>query len=96
MIQALQDETTQGYCSARKIQWMTIAECAPWWGGFYERLIRSPKTSMWKIIGKAAVPLEELRTIVTEVEGTLNNRPLTYVHAEPDERLPITPADVIG
>lgn len=51
---------------------------------------------MRKIIGRATIPLEELRTIVTEVEGALNNRPLTYVHAEPNEPLPITPADVIG
>lgn len=42
------------------------------------------------------ITVEELRTVITEVEGVLNNRPLTYVYGEPGEPMPITPADIIG
>ncbi|KAH9359710.1 hypothetical protein HPB48_021176 [Haemaphysalis longicornis] len=38
---------------------------------------------------------EQLRTIVVETKGVLNNRPLTYVYDDPNKSLPITPADVI-
>ncbi|KAH9379108.1 hypothetical protein HPB48_011910 [Haemaphysalis longicornis] len=39
---------------------------------------------------------EQIRTIVVEAERVLNNRSLTYVYDDPNEPLPITPADVIG
>lgn len=96
MLDAIGHERVKDYCSVRQLQWKTIAECAPWWGGFYERLIRSLKTSMRKIISRKTTSVEELRTIVAEVEGALNNRPLTYVYGEPNEPMPITPADIIG
>lgn len=96
MLKTIEHEVVKDYCSGYQIQWKTIAECAPWWGGFYERLIRSLKTSMRKIISKRTASVEELRTIVAEVEGALNNRPLTYVYGEPNEPMPLTPADIIG
>lgn len=82
--------------STHKVNWKAIEECAPWWGGFYERIIRSMKTSMRKVIAKRITSPGELQTVLTEVEGALNNRPLTYVYGEPDEPLPLTPADIIG
>lgn len=93
---SIQRENLDDYCSSRSIKWKLIAEGAPWWGGFYERLIRSLKTSMRKIIARMTITAEELRTVVTEVEGALNNRPLTYVYGEPGEPMPITPADIVG
>lgn len=51
---------------------------------------------MRKIISKQTTSVEELRTVVAEVEGALNNRPLTYVYGEPNEPMPLTPADIIG
>lgn len=92
----MKDERVQQYTSNLKIKWKFIVELAPWWGGFYERLIRSFKTSMAKTIGARLLDEEELRTVVVEAEGVLNNRPLTYVYDDPNEPQPITPADVIG
>lgn len=95
-VEASMNDPLSSYSSMHKIKWKAIAECAPWWGGFYERLIRSMKTSIRKVIAKRITSLEELRTVVAEVEGALNNRPLTYVYGEPDEPLPLTPAGIIG
>ena len=39
------------------------------------------KSCLKKIMGKALLTFEELRTVVYEIECTLNSRPLTYVDA---------------
>ena len=52
---------------------------APWWGGFFERLVKSTKRCLKKSLGTARVTYEELLTIIVETEGILNSRPLTYV-----------------
>ena len=55
---------------------------APWWGGFYERLVGSVKRCLRKALGSVRLKVEELSTVLTEVEevstvlteleGTLN------------------------
>ncbi|GBM72540.1 hypothetical protein AVEN_78430-1, partial [Araneus ventricosus] len=74
------------------IHWKFIVERAPWWGGFYERLVKTVKEPLRKILGKALLTFEELSTILSEVEVIVNNRPLTYVENDPGEPEPLTPA----
>ena len=71
-------------------------ERAPWWGGFWERLVRSVKRCLKKSVGRSLLTFEELRTLVVEIEATLNNRPLTYIYDD-EEGLsyPLTPADLL-
>ena len=54
-------------------------EKAPGWGGFFERLVKSTKRCIKKLLGNAKLNYKELFTIMTEVEAVLNSRPLTYV-----------------
>ena len=56
-----------------------ILPLAPWWGGFYERLVRTVKVCLNKTLGKSFVTFEELQTILCEIEMVINNRPLAYV-----------------
>lgn len=35
-----------------------------------------------KSIGRATLSFEELRTLLVEIESTLNNRPITYIYAD--------------
>ena len=69
---------------------------APWLGGFWERLVRSVKRCLKKSVGRSLLTFEELRTLVVEIEATLNNRPLTYIYDD-EEGLsyPLTTADLI-
>ncbi|KAL2076872.1 hypothetical protein ACEWY4_027539 [Coilia grayii] len=80
------------YFSDRGISWRFIAERAAWWGGFWERLVQSVKTCLKKVLGRASLSFEEMTTILTEVEATLNSRPLTFVNNDLDEPQPLTPA----
>ena len=65
-----------------RIKWSFILEKSPWWGGFYEQLIAIVKSSLKKVVGKALLNYSEMVTNVTEIEGCLNSRPLTYLNEE--------------
>ncbi|GFY38533.1 integrase catalytic domain-containing protein [Trichonephila inaurata madagascariensis] len=75
--------------------WKFIVERAPWWGGFYERLVKSVKDSLRKILGKALLTFEELTTFLVETEYIVNSRPLTYVTDDFSEPNPLTPIDFL-
>ncbi len=49
------------------VEWKFIVEKAPWWGGFWERLIRLTKDCIKKVVGRAVLTFEELRTLLMEV-----------------------------
>ncbi|KAG1936575.1 hypothetical protein F2P79_018552 [Pimephales promelas] len=89
---AIKDPQILEYFSGKGITWRFIVERAAWWGGFWERLVRSVKMSMRKVLGKASLTFEEMSTLLAEVEAILNSRPLTFVHNELDEPQPLTPA----
>ena len=50
-----ESDQTQTALSEKKIQWKFIVERAPWWGGFYERLVKSVKTALGKIFCQSNV-----------------------------------------
>ena len=84
----------QQYLSVSHIEWTFILEKAPWWGGFYERIIQSVKRCMRKVIGRARLTYDELLTVLVEVEATLNSRPISYLSAE-DFDEPLTPSHLL-
>jgi len=49
---------------------------ASWQGGFYERLVSMVKKSMKKAVGRKQYSLDQLITLLTEIEAVLNTRPL--------------------
>ena len=78
------------------VSWKFIVEKAPWHGGFWERLIRSVKRCLKKSVGRATLSFEELRTIVIDIESTLNNRPIKYLYDnEEGISYPLTPSCIL-
>lgn len=66
-------------------------EKAPWWGGIFERLMKSTKRCLKKVVARACLTYDELQTILTEVEAVLNSRLLSYISTD-DRAEPLTPS----
>ncbi|GBN46289.1 hypothetical protein AVEN_41284-1, partial [Araneus ventricosus] len=88
----LKDSKFQNFVADNGIYWKFIVERAPWWDRFYDRLVKTVKEPLRKILGKTLLTFDELSTILSEVEVIVNNRPLTYVENDPGEPEPLTPA----
>ena len=82
------------FATSKSIEWKYILELSPHWGGFYERLNRMIKSALRKILWKSKLTYEEVETILTEIEGVLNCRPLCYVD-DSDLAEPITPSHLM-
>lgn len=87
------DSRVQAYCQRDGTKWRFNVEAAPWWGGFFERLVKSVKLSLKKCLRNARLNYDELSTTLVEVAAVLNSRPLTYVYDEFEE--PLTPSHLV-
>ena len=86
----------QQHLANKGVTWRFITEKAPWHGGFWERLVKSVKRCIKKTIGRALLSFEEMRTLLVEIESTLNNRPITYVYDDEEGvSYPLTPSCLI-
>ena len=83
----------RNFITSKNIEWRYIVEKSPWWEGFYERIVRSMKRCLKKILRYARLSYEKLLTYLIRVEEVLNSRPLTYVYPEQDEQL--TPSHLV-
>ena len=88
------DGTVKEYLENVGTSWKFNVERAPWWGGAFERLVRSTKRCLRKFVGRAQLSFDELVTVLAEIEAVINSRPLTYVSAGDIEE-PLTPSHLI-
>ena len=91
----MNDPQVKKFFCQQRTKWSFNLEKAPWWGGFFERLVGSLKRCLKKTIGRAKLSYEELVTAVTEAESIMNSRPLSYVSSE-DLEEPLTPAHLLS
>ena len=78
------------YMGALNIKWKFNLARAPWWGGFFERLVGIMKRSLSKVIGRSLLTYPELEEVLLDCETTMNNRPLLY-QGEEFEQPVLTP-----
>ncbi|KRX59253.1 hypothetical protein T09_9840 [Trichinella sp. T9] len=74
-----------------RIEWKFITKRAPWNGGYWERLVRSVKNTLRKILEKTTLDEEELTTVLCEIEAKINARPLTFVGDDVKDADALTP-----
>ena len=68
------------FLAEHKTEWSLNVEKAPWWGGKFEKLIKSMKRFLKKTI--ARLTYEGLSTVLAEVELILNTGPLSYLSSD--------------
>ncbi|VDO34940.1 unnamed protein product [Heligmosomoides polygyrus] len=92
-----EDKAVKDFGTARGLQWRFITPLSPWKGGFYERLVGSVKTALKKTTHKNILDLWNLQTLLTEIEATINTRPLTpLTGSAADGALVLRPIDLIN
>jgi len=74
-----------------KINWKFIPPNAPHFGGVHESMVKTAKRALYKVLGSADITDEELVTAVTNVEGLINSRPLTYQSSSAGDDAVLTP-----
>ena len=84
--------TVNDWLANNRVEWRFSPGLAPWWGGFWERMVRSVKDLLRKSIGKKTMNFDQLQTELTEIEAVINDRPLTYVAEGVDEPYPLSPS----
>ncbi|GFV09718.1 integrase catalytic domain-containing protein [Trichonephila clavipes] len=74
------NEAISYYLSKSSIDWHFIPPSSPHFGGIWESGIRSVKFHLKRVLGETILTFEELTTLLTQIEGLLNSRPLSYVN----------------
>ena len=90
-----QSDTLKTTLMHRGSTWRFIPKRAPWYGGFWERLVGMVKMTLKKTLGRAFVTLNVLQTTIVEVEAVLNDRPLTYLSSTTGDPEPLTPSHLL-
>ena len=68
------------YLADQRTSWKFIVARAPWWGGFWERMVRIVKRCLKKVVGRTTLKFEELLTLLIEIDSVINSRPLTFIY----------------
>ncbi|GFV00940.1 integrase catalytic domain-containing protein [Trichonephila clavipes] len=91
-LNSIDRDKIQDFAIKIKIQWKFSPPSAPWWGGFWERLVGMLKNVLRKVLGKASLNEEELNTLLCDAESIINSRPITYLSEDPKDLVALTPA----
>lgn len=79
------------YATESRIVWKFNPPSAPWWGGFWERIIGLMKQVLRRVLGHSCLDYEEMQTVLCDCEAVLNSRPLTQQSDNPEDLIPLTP-----
>lgn len=85
-------ERIQNALSAEKISWHLIPPRAPHFGGIWEAAVKSAKHHIRRVVGNTILTYEDFNTLVIQIEGILNSRPLCPLSDDPQDMQPLTPA----
>ncbi|XP_035220169.1 uncharacterized protein LOC118193218 [Stegodyphus dumicola] len=84
------DEVSGKYLASENITCKFIPPRASNFGGIWEAGIKSFKFHLKRTISDAKLTYEEFLTVIDQIEGILNSRPLSPLSSEPSDYEPLT------
>lgn len=75
-----------------KVNWHFIPVNSPNFGGLWEAGIKSIKSHLKRVMGNGSLTFEGFATLLAQVEGIMNSRPLCPMSDDPDDNTALTPA----
>ena len=96
LLKTIDWKAIEAEATVSRIQWYFNPPAAPWWGGFWERMIQMVKRLLRRVLGQSSLTYEELTTVLYDCEAVVNSRPLTYVSEDSGDFIPLTPAMFLG
>uniref|UniRef100_A0A8D9E484 DUF5641 domain-containing protein n=1 Tax=Cacopsylla melanoneura TaxID=428564 RepID=A0A8D9E484_9HEMI len=79
------------YTQTEQLTWHFIPPHSPHMGGLWEAGIKSTKFHLKRIVGEHKFTYEQWITLITQVESTLNSRPLYAASEDPKDYVALTP-----
>ncbi|XP_035715513.1 uncharacterized protein LOC110859590 [Folsomia candida] len=92
LFRSLNWEKIENQTQVHRIQWQFNPPSAAWWGGWWERLIRSIKDLLKRVLKNRKLTQDQLHTSLCQIEAVINDRPLTYVTEDQEDLIPLTPS----
>ncbi|XP_061728218.1 uncharacterized protein LOC133533277 [Cydia pomonella] len=72
-------QTVTSFAAQKGIQFHFIPSYSPVFGGIWESGVKSAKHHLKRVVGKSLLTYEQLNSVLVEIEGVLNARPITAV-----------------
>lgn len=86
-----ESEKIENYCIDQKIKFNFIPSYSPVFGGLWEAGVKSAKFHIKRVIGSNELIYEQFNTLIIQVEGILNSRPLIALSQDPSDLDYLTP-----
>ena len=91
LILAKRRDSVSQFATNLGTQWNMIPPRAPHFRELWEAGVKAVKLHLKKIMGNTILSYEEFLTLVVQIEGILNSRPLSPMSSEPNDLEPLTP-----
>ncbi|XP_058449169.1 uncharacterized protein LOC131429138 [Malaya genurostris] len=78
-------------CAEDGIEFKFIPPRSPNFGGLWEAAVKSLKSHLRATLGNSTLTVDQLTTLLTQIEACLNSRPLTQTSTDPEDLDFLTP-----
>ncbi|XP_072377717.1 uncharacterized protein [Diabrotica undecimpunctata] len=80
------------YATSNNISWHFSPPYSPNFGGLWEAAVKSMKHHLKRTLLNSILTYEEFLTLIIQIEGILNSRPLYAISDDPNDYEPLTPS----
>jgi hypothetical protein len=85
------DSTIANFLASEGINWKLIPPRSPNFGGLWEAGVKSFKHHLKRTVGNHKLTIDEFWTIVSQIEGILNSRPILPLSSDANDFQALTP-----